>query len=131
MGVPRWAYSFANHISSIPSDSYRGSAGRHRPDHRRPWSGMRVRLESLGAPLRNNRRDASSGAFSAFRVSEWSVRRKVVAVLAIPVVLAAVFGGLRVSTELQDASSYSTNQQRATVLGPTVAYLTATERLAL
>jgi signal transduction histidine kinase len=64
-------------------------------------------------------------------VSEWSVRRKVVAVLAIPVVLAAVFGGLRVSSELQDASDYSTNQQRATVLGPAIDYLTATERLAL
>jgi signal transduction histidine kinase len=64
-------------------------------------------------------------------VSEWSVRRKVVAVLAIPVVLAAVFGGLRVSSELQDASAYSTNQQRAAVLRPAIDYLTATERLAL
>jgi signal transduction histidine kinase len=81
--------------------------------------------------LRNKRRDADSGAFSAFRVSEWSVRRKVVAVLAIPVVLAAVFGGLRVSSELKDASDFSTNQQRATVLGPAIDYLTATERLAL
>ena len=72
----------------------------------------------------------ASGALSAFRVSEWSVRRKVVAVLAIPVVLAAVFGGLRVSSELQDASGYSTNQQRATVLGPAIDYLAATERLA-
>src|SRR3954470_3355603 len=85
----------------------------------------------FGAPLRNIRRGATAGAFSAFHVSEWSVRRKVVAVLAIPVVLAAVFGGLRVSTELQDASAYSTNQQRAAVLGPTLDYLTATERLAL
>jgi signal transduction histidine kinase len=64
-------------------------------------------------------------------VSEWSVRRKVVAVLTIPVVLAAVFGGLRVRTELQDASTYSTNQQRGSVLGPAVAYMTATERLQL
>jgi len=81
--------------------------------------------------LRKNRRDATSGAFSAFRVSEWSVRRKVVAVLAIPVVLAAVFGGLRVSSELQDASAYATNQQRANVLGPAITYLTATERFEL
>jgi signal transduction histidine kinase len=64
-------------------------------------------------------------------VSEWSVRRKVVAVLAIPVILAAVFGGLRVRTELQDASTYSSNQQRATVLGPAITYLSATERLEL
>ncbi len=81
--------------------------------------------------MRKNRNDAKPGAFSAFRVSEWSVRRKVVAVLAIPVVLAAVFGGLRVTSELQDASAYSTNEQRAAVLGPAVDYLAATENLAL
>jgi len=78
-----------------------------------------------------NRRDAISGAFSAFRVSAWSVRRKVVAVLALPVVLAIVFGGLRVSSELTSASDYSLNKQRSTVLGPAVTYLAATERLAL
>jgi signal transduction histidine kinase len=82
--------------------------------------------------LRNIPRDAVSGVgASLFRVSEWSVRRKVVAVLAIPVILAAVFGGLRVRTELKDASDFSSNQQRATVLGPAIDYLTATERLAL
>ena len=79
----------------------------------------------------NNRRDAISGVFSAFRVSAWSVRRKVVAVLALPVILAVVFGGLRVSSELTSASDYSTNQQRSTVLGPAITYLAATERLAL
>jgi len=81
--------------------------------------------------LLNIRRDAISGASSAFRVSEWSVRRKVVAVLAIPVVLAAVFGGLRVSSELSSASDYSATRQRATVLDPAVAYLAAAERLTL
>jgi signal transduction histidine kinase len=54
-----------------------------------------------------------------------------VAVLAIPVILAAVFGGLRVRTELKNASDYSSTQQRATVLDPAIAYLTATERLTL
>jgi signal transduction histidine kinase len=81
--------------------------------------------------LLNIRRGATSGAFSTFRVSEWSVRRKVVAVLAIPVILASVFGGLRVSSELRAANGYSTNQQRATVLGPAVDYLVASERVAL
>jgi signal transduction histidine kinase len=81
--------------------------------------------------LLKNRRDALSGASKAFRVSEWSVRRKVVAVLALPVILAVVFGGLRVSSELTSASDYSTNQQRSTVLGPAITYLAATERLAL
>ena len=79
--------------------------------------------------MRKNRRDASPGVLSAFRVSEWSVRRKVVAVLAIPVVLAVVFGGLRVSSELKDASGYSTNQQRATVLEPAITTSLASERL--
>ncbi len=78
-----------------------------------------------------NRRDAVPGAFSALRVSEWSVRRKVIAVLAIPVVLAAVFGGLRVRSELTSASDYNTNLQRTSVLGPAVDYVAATERLAL
>ena len=78
-----------------------------------------------------NRRDAISGASKAFRVSEWSVRRKVVAVLALPVILAVVFGGLRVSSELTSASDYRMNQQRSLVLGPAVTYLAATERLAL
>ena len=71
----------------------------------------------------NNRRDAISGVFSTFRVSAWSVRRKVVAVLALPVILAVVFGGLRVSSELTSASDYSTNQQRSTVLGPAITVL--------
>ena len=83
-----------------------------------------------GVPL-NKSRDAISGAFSAFRVSAWSVRRKVVAVLALPVILAVVFGGLRVSSELTSASDYSLNKQRASVLGPAVTYLAATERIAL
>ena len=88
MGVPRLAYFFANRFSSIPSDSYRGSAGRHSPTI--ADLGRRCGFDSIlsGVPLRKIRRDATSGAFSAFRVSEWSVRRKVVAVLAIPVVLA-------------------------------------------
>ena len=81
--------------------------------------------------MRNKRRGATSGALSGLRVSEWSVRRKVVAVLAIPVVLAAVFGGLRVHTELTNANDYQTNKTQAGVLGPAITYLTATERLEL
>src|SRR6476661_4731487 len=93
---------------------------------------MRVGLESsVEFTLLKKRRDASSGAFSTLRVSEWSVRRKVVAVLALPMILAMVFGGLRVSSELSDANDYKTTQQRATVLAPALSYLSATERLAL
>src|SRR6188472_511567 len=128
MGAPHWAYLFAKRRWTIPSDSYRGCAGPLRPTISDLGRGCGFVSRLFGAPLRKNRRDASSGAFSAFRVSEWSVRRKVVAVLAIPVVLAAVFGGLRVSSELQDASAYATNQQRANVLRPAIDYLAATER---
>jgi signal transduction histidine kinase len=131
MATHRWAYLFAKRQSPIASDSYRGCAGRYSPTISDLGRKCGFDSNHLGAPLRKNRRDATAGAFSAFRVSEWSVRRKVVAVLAIPVVLAAVFGGLRVSTELQDASALSTNQQRATVLGPAVDYVSASERLAL
>jgi signal transduction histidine kinase len=81
--------------------------------------------------LLNIRRDAPSGALSAFRVSEWSVRRKVVLVLTIPVIAAAVFGGLRVTTEFSSAVGYSTTQQRVSVLGPAIDYLSATERIAM
>src|SRR6188472_2745420 len=131
MGAPHWAYLFAKRRWTVPSDSYRGCAGPLRPTISGLGRGCGFVSRLFGAPLRKNRRDATSGAFSAFRVSEWSVRRKVVAVLAIPVILAAVFGGLRVSTELSDANGYSTNQQQASVLGPAISYLTATERLAL
>src|SRR3954452_3790785 len=131
MATLRWAYLFAKRHSTIPSGSYRGSAGRQRPVVAGLARGCGFESKLFGAPLRKNRRDAATGAFSLFRVSEWSVRRKVVAVLTIPVVLAAVFGGLRVRTELQNASTYTTTQQRATVLGPAVTYLTATERLEL
>jgi signal transduction histidine kinase len=82
--------------------------------------------------LSNKRSGASPGAaLSVFRISEWSVRRKIVAVLAIPVALATVFGGLRVSSELSAASDYSTHQQRAAVVSPAIAYVDAAERFAL
>src|SRR6476659_4782080 len=93
-------------------------------------TGHRCGLHSSvpGVPLLTNRRDAISGASKAFRVSEWSVRRKVVAVLAVPVMLAVVFGGLRVASELPSASDDSNNQQRSTVLGFVINDIAATER---
>src|SRR3954454_18579744 len=131
MATLRWAYLFAKRHSTIPSGSYRGSAGRQRPVVAGLVRGCGFESKLFGAPLRKNRRDAATGAFSLFRVSEWSVRRKVVAVLTLPVILAAVFGGLRVRTELVSASDYSVNQQQASVLAPAIASLDATERLAL
>lgn len=79
----------------------------------------------------NIRRGATSGASSVLKVPEWPVRRKIVLVLALPVVLATVFGGLRVHSELDSASSYSTTKARATVLAPAISYVAAVERLTL
>ncbi len=64
-------------------------------------------------------------------VSEWPVRRKVALVLAVPLLLAAVLGGLRVQSALADSSAASATASQVTVLGPSVAYLSAAEDAAM
>ena len=64
-------------------------------------------------------------------VSEWPVRRKVALVLAVPLLLAAVLGGLRVQSALADSSAASATSSQVTVLGPSVAYLSAAEDAAM
>ncbi len=64
-------------------------------------------------------------------VSEWPVVRKVALVLAIPLLLAAVLGGLRVASELSQASAATSAASQVTVLGPAVAYLSAAEDAAM
>ena len=66
-----------------------------------------------------------------WNLSEWSLRRKVALVLAVPVTLAAVFGGLRVNAERQLANNYAASSSQVTVLGPAVAYLAAAEHAAV
>ena len=68
---------------------------------------------------------------SKWDLSEWSLRRKIVLVLAVPVILAAAFGGLRVNTERQLADNYAASASQVTVLGPAVDYLAAAERAAV
>ena len=68
---------------------------------------------------------------SKWDLSEWSLRRKIVLVLAVPVIVAAVFGGLRVNTERQLADNYAASASQVTVLGPAVDYLAAAERAAV
>ncbi len=68
---------------------------------------------------------------SFFNVSEWSLRRKVALVLAVPVLLAAVFGGLRVRTEMAQADNYAATASQVKVLGPAADYLAAAERAAV
>ena len=68
---------------------------------------------------------------SFWDLSEWSLRRKVALVLAVPVTLAAVFGGLRVNAERQLANNYAASASQVTVLGPAIAYLAAAEHAAV
>ena len=49
------------------------------------------------------RRGSAGRVASAIALPEWSLRRKLALVLAIPMLLAATFGGLRVHTELATA----------------------------
>ncbi|MGZ5403802.1 MAG: ATP-binding protein [Nocardioides sp.] len=60
-------------------------------------------------------------------VAEWPVVRKVALVLALPLLLAVVLGGMRVHSELAQASAATATSSQVTVLGPAVAYLSAAE----
>ncbi|HEX6149444.1 ATP-binding protein [Nocardioides sp.] len=64
-------------------------------------------------------------------VAEWPVRRKVALVLAVPLLLAAVLGGLRVQSALSESSDATATASQVTVLGPSVAYLSAAEDAAM
>jgi len=79
----------------------------------------------------SKKRNAAGGKPSALSLSEWSLRRKVALALAIPMVLAGVFGGLRVRSELVVSENYSASASQVTVLRPAVAYLAAAERAAV
>ncbi len=67
---------------------------------------------------------------SKWSVPEWSLRRKVALVLALPVIVAAAFGGLRINTERQLADNYAASASQVTVLGPAIDYLAAAQRAA-
>ena len=68
------------------------------------------------------------GGASSFNVSAWPLSRKVGLALAIPLLLAATLGGLRVQSELSDASNLSTSAKQVSVLTPTIEYLIAAEK---
>ena len=58
-------------------------------------------------------------AQNRFAVSAWPLRRKLALALAIPMLLAAVFGGLRVQTELEQAAElHGTPPARSRCCGP-------------
>lgn len=65
---------------------------------------------------------------SGLAVSAWPLRRKVALALAIPLLLAATLGGLRVQSDLVEASNSSASAKQVTALRPAVDYLVAAER---
>src|SRR3954462_6440227 len=73
------------------------------------------------------RRD-SAGRLASIALPEWSLRRKLALTLAIPMLLAATFGGLRVHSELASSDNYPATAQQIKVLRPTAGYLAAAER---
>ena len=74
------------------------------------------------------RRDNAGRLASSLALPEWSLRRKLALALAVPMLLAATFGGLRVHTELAQADNFSATAKQVTVLRPATAYLAAAER---
>jgi len=76
----------------------------------------------------SKKRPARHGRTRSLAVSAWSLRRKVALAIAIPLLLAATLGGLRVRGDLTEAANSSSSAKQVTVLRPAVAYLTAAER---
>lgn len=77
--------------------------------------------------------NAESGATSEdvpwFDISEWSLRRKLALALAIPMLLAATFGGMRVVGAAQDAANFAQLESRVGVLQPTVRLVDSTSAM--
>ena len=68
-----------------------------------------------------------AGSGSGLSVAGWPLRRKMALALAIPLLLAATLGGLRVANDLVESSSSSTSASQVTVVRPAVDYLSAAE----
>ena len=76
----------------------------------------------------SKKRPARHGRAPRLAVPAWPLRRKVALALAIPLLLAATLGGLRVANELEEAADASESAQQVTVLRPAIAYLAAAEQ---
>ena len=60
-------------------------------------------------------------------VAGWPLGRKMALALAIPLLLAAVLGGLRVAGDYGDSRQAARSAQQVTIIQPAVDYLTASE----
>ena len=60
-------------------------------------------------------------------VAGWPLRRKMALALAIPLLLAAVLGGLRVTGDYSDSRQAASSARQVTIIQPAIDYLTASE----
>ncbi|MCK9822420.1 sensor histidine kinase, partial [Nocardioides cavernae] len=60
-------------------------------------------------------------------VAGWPLSRKIALALAIPLLLAATLGGLRVQNDLADSRNAGSSADQVTIIQPAVDYLTASE----
>src|SRR3954453_23747979 len=67
-----------------------------------PWSGRKSATAKASAPVPASPPGQKPAWYD---LSEWSLRRKVALVLAVPVILAGAFGGLRVRSEMSQADN--------------------------
>ena len=63
-------------------------------------------------------RPARHGRTRSLAISGWPLRCKVALALAIPLLLAATLGGLRVRNDLKEAANSSASAKQVTVLPP-------------
>ena len=89
-------------------------------------SAGRREVESHGVHMSDQ--SPSKGRDSRLAISGWPLRSKVALALAIPLLLAATFGGLRVTNDLKQSNNASASSQQVTVVAPAIDYLTAAEK---
>jgi signal transduction histidine kinase len=76
----------------------------------------------------SKKRPARHERTRSLAVSAWPLRFKMALAIAIPLVLAATLGGLKVRSDLKEASNSSSSADQVKILRPAVAYLTAAQR---
>lgn len=70
---------------------------------------------------------AQSRKDAGISVAGWPLGRKMAMALAIPLLLAAVLGALRVSGDLQDSRQAASSAKQVTIIQPAIDYLTSAE----
>ncbi len=71
--------------------------------------------------------DAAQPRRGTSSVAGWPLGRKIAMALTIPLLLAAVLGGLRVSSDLGDSRQAAASAKQVTIIQPAIDYLTSSE----